>query len=264
MEATTPAYPTRLSDAQWEILAVYFAADSPLGRPRKTNLRAVVEAILYVLRAGSGACCHRTSRRGRPCMATSDAGATTALGSAFTATCAPWVRLQRKRSQSPSVAIADTQSVPLGCFTHRARGFDGGKRVKGRKRHVLVDSMGLLLAVVVTAANIADQQGLPPLLRRLQFRRGWFRRLQLIWGDRAYWGHLLFEWVLEQFDCMLEVLERPRGQGFRVVPRRWVVERTLAWISRCRRLSQDYEKLPRTSETFIYLAMIQLMLKRLA
>ena len=154
--------------------------------------------------------------------------------------------------------------MPLGYLTHRARGFDGGKRVKGRKRHVLVNSMGLLLAVVVTAANIADRQGLPPLLRRLQFRRGWFRRLRLIWGDRAYWGHLLFEWVLEQFDCMLEVLERPRGHGFRVVPRRWVVERTLAWISQCRRLGQDYEKHPRTSETFIYLAMIQLMLKRLA
>ncbi|PSO84956.1 MAG: hypothetical protein BRC45_04850 [Cyanobacteria bacterium QS_5_48_63] len=175
-----------------------------------------------------------------------------------------WVRLRCKRHQSPSVAIADTQSVPLGYLTHRGRGFDGGKRVKGRKRHVLVDSMGLLLAVVVTAANIADQQGLPQLLRRLQFRRGWFYRLRLLWGDRAYGGHLLFEWVLEQFDCMLEVLERPRGRGFRVVPRRWVVERTLAWISRCRRLSQDYEKLPRTSETFIYLAMIQLMLKRLA
>ena len=105
-----------------------------------------------------------------------------------------WVRLHRKRPQSPSVAIADTQSVSLGCFTHRARGFDGGKRGKGRKRHLLVDSMGLLLAVVVTAANIADRQGLLPLLCRLQFRRGWFRRLQLIWGDRAYWGHLLFEW----------------------------------------------------------------------
>ena len=162
--------------------------------------------------AAPGACCRRTSR----------------LGSAFTATCAPWVRLHRKRPQSPSVAIVDTQSVPLGGLTHWARGFDGDKRVKGRKRHVLVDSMGLLLAVVVTAANIADRQGLPPLLRRLQFRRGWFHRLRLIWGDRAYRGHLLFEWVLEQFDCMLEVLERPRGRGFRVVPRRWVVERT--WL----------------------------------
>ncbi|PSO58630.1 MAG: hypothetical protein BRC39_12650 [Cyanobacteria bacterium QH_7_48_89] len=121
-------------------------------------------------------------------MATSDPGATRAVGSAFTATCAPWVRLRCKRPQSPWVAIADTQSVSLGCLTHWAGGFDGGKRVKGRKRHVLVDSMGLLLAVVVTAANIADRQGLPPLLRRLQFRRGWFHRLRLIWGDWAYGG----------------------------------------------------------------------------
>ena len=101
-------------------------------------------------------------------------------------------------------------------------------------------------------------------MRQLQFRRGWFHRLRLIWGDRAYGGDMLLEWVLEQFHCMLEVLERPRGHGFRVVPRAWVVERTLAWISRCRRLSQDDEKLPRTWETFIYLAMIPLMLKRLA
>ena len=116
MEATTPAYPTRLSETQWATLPAYFAADSPLGRPRNTHLPAAIETTLYVLRAGSGACCRRTSRRGKPSMATSDAGATTALGSAFTATCAPWVRLQRKRSQSPSVAIVDTQSVPLGCF----------------------------------------------------------------------------------------------------------------------------------------------------
>ncbi|PSO59715.1 MAG: hypothetical protein BRC39_10700, partial [Cyanobacteria bacterium QH_7_48_89] len=108
----------------------------------------------------------------------------------------------------------------LGCLTHWAGGFDGGKWVKGRKRHVLVDSMGLLLAVVVTAANIADQQGLPPLLRWLQFRRGWFHRLRLIWGDRAYGGQMLGEWVLEHFHCMLEVLERPRGRAFRLVPRR--------------------------------------------
>ncbi|PSO94504.1 MAG: IS5/IS1182 family transposase, partial [Cyanobacteria bacterium QS_6_48_18] len=77
-------------------------------------------------------------------------------------------------------------------------------------------------------------QGLPPLLRRLQFRRGWFHRLRLIWGDRAYGEHMLFEWVLEQFDCMLEVLEQSRGRAFRVVPRALLVERTLAWISRCR------------------------------
>ena len=157
MEATTPAYPTRLSNTQWATLAAYFAADSPLGRPRNTNLPAVVEAILYLLRAGSGACCRGAFRLGRLCMATSHPGATRAVGSAFTPTCAPWVRLRCKRPQSPWVAIADTQSVSLGCLTHWAGGFDGGKWVKGRKRHVLVDSMGLFLAVVVTAAKLTSK-----------------------------------------------------------------------------------------------------------
>ena len=214
--------------------------------------------------AAPGACCRRTSRLGRPCMATSDPGATTALGNAFTATCTPWVRLQRKRPQSPSVAIADTQSVPMGCFTHRARGFDGGERVKGRKRHVLVDSMGLLLAVVVTAANIADRQGLPPLLRRLQFRRGWFHRLRLIWGDRAYGDTCCSSGSWSSSTACWRCWSPPPRPSFPSGAPSLVVERTLAWISRCRRLSQDDEKLPRTSEAFIYLAMIQLMLKRLA
>ena len=107
--------------------------------------------------ASPGACCRGSFRLGRLCMATSHPGTTRAVGSAFTPTCAPWVRLDRKRPQSPWVAIADTQSVPLGCLTHRARGFDGGKWVKGRKRHLLVDSMGLFLAVVVTAAKLTSK-----------------------------------------------------------------------------------------------------------
>ena len=113
--------------------------------------------------AAPGACCRGSFRLGRLCMATSDPGATRAVGNAFIATYAPWVRLRCKRPQSPWVAIADTQSVSLGCLTHWAGGFDGGKRVKGRKRHVLVerhvlvDSMGLLLAVVVTAAKLTSK-----------------------------------------------------------------------------------------------------------
>ena len=222
MEATTPAYPTRLSETQWATLAAYFAADSQLGGPARPTCGLWSRPFCMCCGpAAPGACCRRTSRLGRPCMATSDAGATTALGNAFTATCAPWVRLQRKRHQSPSVAIADTQSVPLGCFTHRARGFDGGKRLKGRKRHVLVDSMGLLLAVVVTAANIADRQGLPPLLRRLQFRRGWFHRLRLIWGDRAYGDTCCSSGSWSSSTACWRCWSPPRGRLFRVVPRAW-------------------------------------------
>ncbi|PSO76308.1 MAG: IS5/IS1182 family transposase, partial [Cyanobacteria bacterium QS_4_48_99] len=129
-----------------------------MGRPPNTNLPAVVKAILYLLRAG---CPWRMLPwEFPPCQTVYGyfhPGATRAVGSAFTPTCAPWVRLRCKRPQSPWVAIADTQSVPLGCLTHRARGFEGGKRVKGRKRHVLVDSMGLFLAVVVTAAKLTSK-----------------------------------------------------------------------------------------------------------
>ncbi|PSO69093.1 MAG: hypothetical protein BRC42_12495, partial [Cyanobacteria bacterium QS_1_48_34] len=151
-----PSLSTRLSETQWATLAAYFAADSQLGRPRNTNLPALVEAILYVLRTGSGACCRGSFRLGSLCMATSHPGATRAVGSAFTATYAGGTA-PVKRPQSPWVAIADTQSVSLGCLTHWAGGFDGGKRVKGRKRHLLVDSMGLLLAVVVTAAKLTSK-----------------------------------------------------------------------------------------------------------
>ena len=126
MEATSPAYPTRLSETQSATLAAYFAADSQLGRPRNTNLPAVVEAILYVLRAGSGAYCRGSFRLGRLCMATSDPGATRAVGNAFIATYAGGTA-PVQAPQSPKVAIADTQSGLLGCLTHRARGFDCGK-----------------------------------------------------------------------------------------------------------------------------------------
>ena len=127
----------------------------------------------------------------------------------------------------------------------------------------MVHSMGLLLAVVVTAAKLTSK-GCRSCCAGSSSGEAGLIGCGSSGATGPMGGHMLFEWVLEQFHCMLEVLERPRGHGFRLVSRRWVVERTLAWISRCRRLSQDDEKLPRTWETFIYQAMIELMLKRLA
>ena len=197
-------------------------------------------------------------------MATSHPGATRAVGSAFTATYAGGVRLSRKRQQSPWVAIADTQSVPLGCLTHRAGDVDGGKRVKGRKRYLLVESMGLLLAVVVTAAKISDQQGLPPLWRPLQFQGGWFHRLGLIWGDRGYGGDMLFEWSWNTSTACWKCWSIPEvmvsdgcpGVGWWSAP--WPGFPGAGGSARM------MKKIPPASETFIYLAMIPLMLKRLA
>ncbi len=131
----------------------------------------------------------------------------------------------------------------------------------GRKRHVLVDTLGLLLVVVVHAANIQESEGAKPVLGRALGR---FPRLAKIWVDQGYKAHFV-DWAQGVRDWVVEVVARPAGAtGFVLLPRRWVVERTFAWLGRCRRLSKDYEALPETSEAWIRLAMIHLMLKRLA
>ena len=130
----------------------------------------------------------------------------------------------------------------------------------GRKRHLVVDTIGLVLAVVVHAANIQDRDGAKLVLSRL---KGRFPRLKLIWADGGYAGQLV-DWVHELGDWLLQIVKRSDKAGFTVLPRRWVVERTFAWLGRYRRLSKDYEAKPETSEAFIYIAMIQLMLHRLA
>ena len=142
------------------------------------------------------------------------------------------------------------------------RGFDNGKKVKGRKRHVLVDTLGLLLLVIVTAASVSDQAGARQIFKRM---RGTCKKLRKVWVDGTYRGAEWTSWVKEKYHIVLESVTRAEGQkGFAVLPHRWVVERTLAWLNQNRRLSKDYEELPSTSETFVYVAMTRLMLKRLA
>jgi putative transposase len=144
------------------------------------------------------------------------------------------------------------------------RGYDGAKKVCGRKRHLLVDTLGLVLLVVITAANVQDREGARTLLATLARR---FRRLRVIWADGAYAGDLQ-PWVrgLRKWGkARLEIVRKPRGQrGFAVVPWRWIVERTFAWLGRHRRLKADYECLPETTEALIHIAMIRLMVRRLA
>jgi putative transposase len=133
--------------------------------------------------------------------------------------------------------------------------------VNGRKRHILVDTLGLLLVVVVHAANIQESEGAKLVLRRAPGR---FPRLRLVWADQGYKAHFV-AWARAVGDWAVEIVARPEGvKGFRVLPRRWVVERTFAWLGRARRLSKDYEGLPETGEAWVQLAMIHLMLKRLA
>ncbi len=146
------------------------------------------------------------------------------------------------------------------------RGYDSGKQVKGRKRHVLVDTLGLLLSVVVHAANIQDRDGAKLVLQKLVCYElfHFFPRLQLIWADGAYSGALV-DWALAFGNWLVKIVSKsPEQKGFQVLPRRWVVERTFAWLGRCRRLSKDYEYLTESSEAMIYIAMIRLMVRRLA
>ena len=148
---------------------------------------------------------------------------------------------------------------------HQDVGVDGNKKVKGRKRHILVDSLGILMAVVVTAANISEGQGLRLLLEQVQSMGLNLERFYLLYVDGGYHGENLVHWVMDKFGWILEKVLRPEERkGFTPLPRRWVVERTFGWFYRCRRLSRDYECSTRSAEAWIYLASIRILLRRLA
>jgi putative transposase len=169
------------------------------------------------------------------------------------------VRHREGRHKHPTAGCLDSQSVKT-TEVGGERGYDKGKNVNGRKRHVIVDTLGLVLMVLVTAASVSDPQGARLLFARLS---GSCKKLRLIWVDGTYRGQLI-EWVVQHMRFVLRVTLRPDGaKGFVLLPRRWVVERTLAWLNQSRRLSKDYERLPKSSETMIYLSMTRLMLRRL-
>lgn len=170
------------------------------------------------------------------------------------------VRRKVGKHKHASAGSLDSQSVKASEWTGN-RGFDGGKKVKGKKRHLLVDTMGLVLAVLVTTACVQDRDGARLLLQTL---RGFCKKLRLVWVDGGYRGELI-DWVSQRFRFRLKPVVRPKGsKGFVLLPRRWVVERTFAWLGQYRRLSKDYERLDKTSEAIIHIAMIRLMLRRLA
>ena len=165
------------------------------------------------------------------------------------------------RNTEPSAAIMDSQSVKTVEESASICGFDAHKHIKGRKRHLLVDTLGLPLSVYVTPADMHDTRGARYLLAGLA---PLVPRLKKIWADGAYRGQELSSWCKEEGDWDLEVVERAPGvRGFSIQPRRWVVERTFGWLSRSRRLSKDYERKVQTSETLIQIAMIRLLVTRL-
>ena len=172
------------------------------------------------------------------------------------------VRLREGRSAAPSAAVIDSASVKAAeTVAKPSRGYDAGKKINGRKRHIAVDTLGLLLCVVVTAASVQDRDAAPALLRQLA---ACCQRIKLVWADGGYAGKLL-SWTKDHLGLRLQIVKRSDdAEGFVVLPRRWVVERTLGWISRHRRCARDYERLPQHHEAMVRWTMIRITSRRLA
>ena len=261
-----PSYPTDMSDEQWELLLPLLAREKPGGRPRTVDLRAVVNAIFYMVVAG---CAWRMLPKEYPNWKTVyhyfRAWRLDGTWEQVHAQLVLWERVMQGHEAVPSAASMDSQSVKTATPASLAVGFDGGKRVKGRKRHLMVDTLGLVMMVVVTAANVSDQQGARLIFQRLAALPQRIARLLLIWVDGTYEGVDFMRWTMDTYRWVLETIKRSdTAKGFVLLPKRWVVERTWGWLNWSRRLSKDYEVLPETSEAFIYVAMIRLLLKRLA
>jgi putative transposase len=176
-----------------------------------------------------------------------------------------WVRVAAGREPSPSEAAVDSQSVETATMISIDVGYDAGKKIHGRKRHLSVDMLGLVLRVLVTSASLPEREGAKKVLQRVHDTGHQVKRLNTIWMDGGYRGEEFMHWVMDMFRWIVTIVLRPlEKKGFVHLPKRWVVERTFGWLNWCRRLSKDYERLPETSDTFIYIAMIRLMVRRLA
>ena len=253
-------YPSDLTDNRWNHIKELFETENQRGRPTEIDLRLVVNAILFILVSG---CQWRYLPKDYPKWQSvyyhfrkwKKSGKWKVVYGILYAE----YREKEGRHKHATAGAIDSQSVKTTSVPS-SRGFDAGKKINGRKRHILVDTLGLLIAVAVTAASIQDRDGAKLLLKAI---KGSGKKIRKIWVDGGYRGELV-KWVKSKCRIVLEVVLRSEeAKGFVLLPRRWVVERTFAWLNNSRRLSKDYERFCDTSETFIYIAMTRLILLRL-
>jgi transposase len=257
----THHYPSDVTDAQWALIEPHIPASTG-GRPRKTDMRDVVDAILYILRTG---CQWRYLPIDFPPKSTVwryfDRWRHDGTLDLIHDRLRRKVRTMEKPYHPRTSASVDSQSVDTTSGGEQ-RGRDNFKNVDGRKRHIVVDSLGLLLAVLVTAADVDDARAATELFARLDGQP--MGKVVRMYADSKYHNFKLYEWVEANARWELSIVRRPEGsEGWVRLPIRWTVERTFAWLGQCRRLTKDREKSVQSSEAFIKLAMIHLMLNRI-
>lgn len=255
-------YASDMTSKEWPLIAPLLPPAKRRGRPRSVDLRAVVDAILYLVRSG---CAWRLLPKDFPPPSTvqryyyewRDNGLWQKINHVLLMS----LREAEGREASPSAGIIDSQSVKT-TESGGPRGFDAGKKVKGRKRHLLTDTNGYLVAGIVHPADVQDRDGAPAVLKSIRRRYPWLRH---IFADSAYAGDKLEGALAKIGKWTLEIVKRLHDlPGFHLLPRRWVVERTIAWLNRNRRLAKDFETTIASAEAWIMIASVQLLMRRLA
>jgi putative transposase len=262
MEETRKAYPSDLTDEEWERIEALVPTPKSGGRPAKISRREIVNALFYLSRNGV---VWRAMPHDLPNWSTVyqyySRWYKEGIWQTLLENLTMLERVEQGRLPQPSAAVIDSQSVKT-VQGGPQRGFDAAKKVKGRKRHILVDTLGLLLMVLVTGASTTEEDGAQRLLN-LSWWRWTTKRLKLIWADNGYHKGRLLGFAKKVLGWHIQIVKRPKKvKGFVLLKRRWVVERTSGWLNWYRRLSKDYEHQPQSSEAQVQLAMISVLRKR--